>query len=188
MIDWNKKLEVVNGQGAVLPAVWVSRQTNGGITTVMVMAGFPGDIIEITFYGSDKSGGWTIRNVQPTTPQIPAELVERMVSLVRELAAVEKSTLTGFVGDRNWEKFRDDAARRHTEARAIVAELPVVEPKYKMDPDLPEAAKLLCSMVGPNFHMYSTEYAERGAYDDDPEIKIALKAIKRGRELAEKGR
>lgn len=101
---------------------------------------------------------------------IPQELVERMVALVRELAGRPGGLMA-------WHS--DTPAK--VEAVAIASLLP--EP---VDPDLIEAREFLILSHGAGVSEGYKRYARDGSYDDDEDCQRWLAAIKRGRELASK--
>jgi hypothetical protein len=74
--------------------------------------------------------------------EIKPEVVERMAALVRELAAVDQSTMYGFVGEAKLVRFKEAAASRVNEARAITELLPA-----PVDPDLIEARRTTSSLA-----------------------------------------
>lgn len=96
---------------------------------------------------------------------ISQELAQRMAVLLR-------SQVERHAGEA-------DVAPALNEARAIVAELP--EP---VDPDVLEARRLVECTV--HWSPQTDRDLASGKNDDTPEMRIALAAIKRGRELAAK--
>ncbi len=106
---------------------------------------------------------------------ISPELVDKMVTLVRTMAACGEPLTDHFIkGSGAYFAYRD--------AKAIAALLP--EP---VDPDLIEARELAikhCTNVGTTGEGID-EYAVReGRYDQGYAVRGMLAAIKRGRELA----
>jgi hypothetical protein len=113
--------------------------------------------------GSPALGPWRVFRSEK---EIPAELVERMVALVRQIAGP-------------WPLI--DHVQRH-EARAIAALLP--EP---VDPDLIEAREIALKYGLPGImHYRTTNQTRDGACDDMLAVQLVLEAIKRGRELAKR--
>lgn len=128
---------------------------------------------------SDRLGGgrpWHIRNVQPTTPELDPALWDRMVALVRKCHALTDydHPLPGapFIG----KAVTEDEQWLADEARAIVADLP-----KPVDSDLIEARRIAAC---DGFYEGTRETVERGEHDEAWPVRIALAAIKRGRELA----
>lgn len=103
---------------------------------------------------------WIIRNTQPATTQIDTELWERVIDLTRRMADSEMLPNTGLGID----------------AREIVKLLPV-----EVDPDLVEARSLAECTV--HWSPQTDRDLASGKNDATAEVKIALAAIKRGREL-----
>lgn len=103
---------------------------------------------------------------------LSAELVERMITCVRGLAA-------------HWETADPiDIDRRIEEARAIVAELPA-----PVDPDLIEAREVVCGYHHDKhpespWHVEQAAAVRAGVRDSMLDVQAALFGIKRGRELA----
>lgn len=101
--------------------------------------------------------------------ELPAELVERMVALVRDLHA---DHLLYDLHDR-----QQDFCKRTAE---IVALLP-----KPVDPDLVEARAAVAEAHDePNYSKWCSEVLA-GQFDDCKDMQVARIAIKRGRELAQ---
>jgi hypothetical protein len=112
--------------------------------------------------------------------EIKPEVVERMAALVRELAAVDQSTMYGFVGEAKLVRFKEAAASRVNEARAITELLPA-----PVDPDLIEARRIAKeALTCPGQSATLLHNIVAGHCDAYSEVRIALAAIKRGRALA----
>lgn len=109
-------------------------------------------------------------NAPNTAAEIGREVVERMVTLVRELHA-------DHVKHGAHDYVQDFVAR----TAAIVALLP--EP---VDPDLVEA-RAIASEWSKVQHGLGRDYTT-GLYDDEPGLQAVLAGIKRGRGLALKAR
>lgn len=161
-IDWSKPLEAVKiGTDIVVPVTLapyrlgqiVDRYTNECPDDATTNKGWFED-------GTDwcAGNGWRIRNRQPATPAISAEVVGRMVDLVRRMAATEAYADTGWAID----------------ARSIAALLPVE------DGDLVEARRIAFNVTGYDFTL--------GDSDNSEAVKSALAALKRGRELERNGK
>jgi len=106
-----------------------------------------------------------------TAPPVPAELVERMEKLVREVAV-------------RWSL--NTISKITAEARAIVALLP--EP---VDPDLLLAREIVAKEFERQTGCDWSEIGDRfraGEHDDYLEVRSALSAIRRTREIERAGR
>jgi len=104
-------------------------------------------------------------------PEIPAEVVERMVALVRDMVRVSRN-----VGD-------TALGTQFLEARCISELLP--EP---VDPDLVEAREVVCGYHHDKhpesfWHVEQAEVVRSGRFDRMLDVQAAYHGIKRGREL-----
>jgi len=183
-VDWNKPLEAVHESGRV---VSMRRAINDdGPDSAGEYEVYPDHGIEQVFFRADGThvdedhGGcpWRIRNRSPdkfaenaenSQPLISLELQARMVALVRRCA--DSAMASG-----------DLYTMR--EATAIVAELP-----QPVDPDLLEAREVAIATVGDrDWPQVWAKEVRAGQYDRESRVRVALAAIKRGRELAERER
>lgn len=169
-VDWSRPIEAVHEDGRVvsvaLEATYPQPDRDGDYT--LQIGSLDGNDVYRPDGSSWGGGKWLIRNVAddaqnlegPTTPELDPALWNRMVALVRDLAG--NKLLNG---------------RLANEARAIVADLP-----KPVDPDLIEARNLVECTV--HWSPQTDRDLQSGKNDNTPEMKIALAAIKRGRELA----
>jgi len=162
VVDWSGKLEAYHTDGRVVALTYDRDADKDGHWTDVVKSdddapGIWSEDGKPMIKGWD---GWRIRNVQPATA-IPAverpsdEVVERMVALVRGMAA------------------DDIYGVRFSEARAITTLLP-----KPVDPDLIEAREIAARNVG---SLGIVNMILQGGMDEGCSVKCALAGIKYGR-------
>jgi hypothetical protein len=181
-VDWKGELQAVHDDGRVFAAAVSMHRLDGNSCVVWHVDGLRHEGA-FTPHG-EPVAAWSfhIRNTPANKHRDPCgicgavecegneahvispELQQRMVDLVREMAAVDYR-----FGELGWES--------HAEARAIVA-----DPGFpaEVDEDLVEARRIVSEILsGPN-----REAALVGKWDDSISFKAALAALRRGKQMA----
>ncbi len=171
-VEWSRPIEAVHPKFGVFPATYCPQYTEEG--RHFIRWHIDGSGGSGAFYDSGASTmgqDWIVRNVQPTTPERDPALWDRMVGAVLE-------TLRIFEERDEVEAGEEAFVER---LRAIAADL-----SKPVDPDLLLARQCVIETLKPEDHRRCNcrEKIAAGEWDNGHKVRIALAAIKRGRELA----
>lgn len=186
-VDWSLPLEAVHVDGAVVPARL--ERANGEVGYVVAFNGMSG--WPVWFDGSVRGANWTIRNVAVAAPAdaIQGDLtgegspgasegVEASGGAVagRDTVTLERMTLA------QWQDRYSDCVGHW--AAEILRDLGLVK-EEPQDTSLQDAREICAQMMlercGDDLGQRLAKYYRAGAYDDNNDMTIALRALEKGK-------